>query len=40
MQPPPDTLFHRHLVLAYAFTWVLQLSYLTYVVGKRFKQRS
>jgi hypothetical protein len=24
-------MFHRHLVLAYAFTWVLQLGYLAFV---------
>ena len=35
MQVSENALFHRHLVLAYAFTWALQLGYLTYVLIKR-----
>lgn len=27
-------MFHRHLVLAYAVTWVIQLGYLAYVAFK------
>jgi hypothetical protein len=26
-----NPMFHRHLVLAYAVTWVIQLGYLAYV---------
>jgi hypothetical protein len=26
-----NAMFHRHLVAAYAVTWVVQLSYLAYV---------
>ncbi len=26
-----NPMFHRHLVLAYTVTWVIQLSYLAYV---------
>jgi hypothetical protein len=26
-----NPMFHRHLVLAYSITWILQLSYLAYV---------
>lgn len=29
-----DPMFHRHLVLAYAITWVIQLSYLGYIFYK------
>jgi hypothetical protein len=29
-----NPMFHRHLVLAYAVTWVIQLSYLAYVAWK------
>jgi len=28
------TLSHRHLILAYAVTWVIHLSYLAYVAMK------
>ncbi len=28
----PSPMFHQHLVLAYAFTWAVQLGYLGYVV--------
>ncbi len=31
MQVPQNAMFHRHLVLAYAFTWALQLAYLAFV---------
>lgn len=34
MQVPANAMFHRHLVLAYAFTWALQLGYLGYVLTK------
>ncbi len=27
---------HRHLVLAYAVTWIIQLSYAGFLVGKWF----
>jgi hypothetical protein len=27
-----NPMFHRHLVLAYAVTWVIHLGYLAYVV--------
>ena len=29
-----NPMFHRHLVAAYAVTWIIQLSYLGYVVTK------
>ncbi len=29
-----NPMFHRHLVLAYAVTWVIHLGYLAYVVRK------
>ena len=29
-----DPMFHRHLVLAYVVTWVLQLGYLAYAAAK------
>jgi len=29
-----NSLSHRHLILAYAVTWVIHLSYLAYVVLK------
>lgn len=29
-----NAMFHRHLVAAYAVTWIIQLSYLAYVVRK------
>ena len=29
-----NPMFHRHLVLAYAVTWVIQLGYLAYVAYK------
>ncbi len=29
-----DPMFHRHLVLAYTATWVIQLGYLAYVALK------
>lgn len=29
-----NPMFHRHLVAAYAVTWIIQLSYLAYVVTK------
>ena len=29
-----NPMFHRHLVLAYAVTWVIHLGYLGYVVLK------
>jgi hypothetical protein len=29
-----NPMFHRHLVLAYAVTWVIQLAYLAYVAWK------
>ena len=29
-----NPMFHRHLVLAYAVTWVIQLGYLVYVAYK------
>ena len=35
MQVSENAMFHRHLVLAYSFTWVLQLGYLSYVLKKR-----
>lgn len=35
MPAPENAFFHRHLVAAYALTWVLQLSYLAFVVVKR-----
>ena len=31
---------HRHLVLAYAFTWILQLSYAAYVLVKLRRSKS
>ena len=34
MQVPANAMFHRHLVLAYAFTWALQLAYLCFVLAK------
>ena len=34
MQITANPMFHRHLVLAYAFTWALQLGYLGYVTLK------
>ena len=36
MQVPENAMFHRHLVLAYSFTWALQLGYLGYVLRKHF----
>jgi hypothetical protein len=39
MQAPENAMFHRHLVLAYSFTWLLQLSYLGYVLARHFKAR-
>ena len=39
MQIPENAMFHRHLVLAYTFTWVLQLGYLGYVLRKLFSVR-
>lgn len=38
MQLAENALFHRHLVLAYSFTWALQLGYLGYVVRKHLSQ--
>ncbi len=35
MQAPENAMFHRHLVLAYGFTWATQLLYLGYVVKRR-----
>jgi hypothetical protein len=35
MQAPENAMFHRHLVLAYALTWVLQLGYLAFVLIRR-----
>jgi hypothetical protein len=29
-----NPMFHRHLVLAYAVTWVIQLGYLAYIALK------
>jgi hypothetical protein len=29
-----NPMFHRHLVLAYTVTWVIQLAYLAYVALK------
>jgi hypothetical protein len=29
-----NPLFHRHLVAAYAVTWIIQLTYLAYVAWK------
>jgi hypothetical protein len=29
-----NPMFHRHLVLAYTVTWVIQLAYLAYVGAK------
>jgi hypothetical protein len=29
-----NAMFHRHLVAAYAVTWIIQLSYLAYVGRK------
>jgi len=29
-----NPMFHRHLVLAYAVTWVIHLGYLAYVMLK------
>jgi hypothetical protein len=29
-----NPMFHRHLVLAYAVTWLIQLGYLAYVALK------
>jgi hypothetical protein len=29
-----NPMFHRHLVLAYVATWLIQLGYLAYVVLK------
>jgi len=29
-----NAMFHRHLVAAYAATWIIQLAYLAYVVRK------
>lgn len=29
-----NPMFHRHLVLAYAITWVIQLGYLAFVTWK------
>lgn len=29
-----NAMFHRHLVAAYAVTWIVQLSYLAYVGWK------
>jgi len=29
-----NPMFHRHLVAAYAVTWIVQLSYLAYVGWK------
>jgi hypothetical protein len=40
MQAPESAMFHRHLVLAYAFTWILQLTYLAYVVTKHLRTAS
>lgn len=34
MNPPMNPMFHRHLVAAYAVTWVIQLSYLAYAAWK------
>ena len=34
MQVPANAMFHRHLVLAYAFTWALQLGYLCFVLAR------
>jgi hypothetical protein len=33
------TMEHRHLVLAYAFTWILQLSYAAYVLVKLLRSK-
>lgn len=29
-----NAMFHRHLVAAYAVTWIVQLSYLAYAAWK------
>ncbi|HTV07178.1 MAG TPA: hypothetical protein VME86_17540 [Acidobacteriaceae bacterium] len=29
-----NPMFHRHLVAAYAVTWIVQLSYLSYAAWK------
>jgi hypothetical protein len=29
-----NAMFHRHLVAAYAVTWIIQLSYLAYAAWK------
>jgi hypothetical protein len=34
-----NSMFHRHLVAAYAVTWILQLSYAGYVARKWFQGR-
>ena len=34
-----NAMFHRHLVLCYAFAWVAQLSYLGYVLRARARHR-
>lgn len=31
---PHDPMFHRHLVAAYAVTWIVQLTYLAYAAFK------
>ena len=37
---PVNAMFHRHLVMAYTFTWLLQLGYLGYVLRKHFGRRT
>ncbi|MFZ0663874.1 MAG: hypothetical protein WAM66_14370 [Acidobacteriaceae bacterium] len=39
MIPGTDPMFHRHLVAAYAVVWIVQVSYLAYVVWKWTKAR-
>jgi len=34
-----NAMFHRHLVAAYAATWIIQLTYLGYVVRKWIEAR-
>ena len=31
---PYNPMFHRHLIAAYAVTWIVQLSYLAYAARK------
>jgi hypothetical protein len=34
-----NPMFHRHLVAAYAVTWIVQLSYLAYAAAKWYSAR-